>query len=377
MADFLDGYTEFDKKPPVIYINELISYEKRKRFTIAHELGHNFISWHDDVTICQTDNYVSNNMLDIQEREANIFASELLMPSEWVKEKVNLYNSSSLKKIIEDLSAEANTSIMACVYALEEAYDSGNVIIVTRDGFEYGRKFIAKNTCTTRFKGLSFEDVCEKFSLYKEQFNISYYKIEYYKLHNCPSINEVRQAYNINHNIEYMLKNISNNNIFSLLHCLETIVSYKENDIISKIVSEECSIRFEYNSTKEQIMSEIISRFNNYDDVAIRGDIGLIWVKEDIYEENELWKNSTEDSTEVLRQILFEVYGDDAKIHKINGVIGITYGRNQDNNREEIYNKIKISLENKDYLVEFVEHEYFEKFISLRINEIFKRHHRN
>ena len=37
MADFLDGYTDFNEKPPVIYINDSVSYEKRKRFTIAHD----------------------------------------------------------------------------------------------------------------------------------------------------------------------------------------------------------------------------------------------------------------------------------------------------------------------------------------------------
>ena len=351
-----------------------------------YELGHIFISWHDDVTLCQTDNYITNNRLDIQEREANIFASELLMPSGWVKEKVSLNSNNSLKELIEDLSSQANTSIMACLYALEEAADSGNVIIVTKDGFEYGRKLRATNTCTTYFKGLSFEEACEKFCLYKEDFRKSYYKIEHYKFNSCPSIDQVRQAYSINNNIEEMLKVISHNNIFSILHCLNTIVEYipdkyfisvyNENNIICSLVSEGCSIKFKYNSTKEQIVNEMRIRFNNYGEITLQDNIGMLWIKEEFYEENELWKNSTEDSKNLLKKILIEVYDNNDKIYKINGVIGITYGRNKENTREEIYNKIKISLENKDYLKEFVMHEDFEKFISLRINEIFKRNKR-
>ena len=51
-----DGYSELKKDKLKIVINSDIEYMPRKRFTIAHELGHIFIGWHDDVTICQTDN---------------------------------------------------------------------------------------------------------------------------------------------------------------------------------------------------------------------------------------------------------------------------------------------------------------------------------
>lgn len=383
MVEFLDGYTDFSENPPIININKGVLYEKRKRFTIAHELGHIFIPWHNDITACQMDNYISNNMLDIQEREANIFASELLMPSDWMKEKLNLYSNSSLKELIEHLSSEANTSIMACIYALEEAYGSGNIIVVTKDGFEYGRRFTVKNTCTTYYKGLSFDDACKKFSLYKESFKMSYYNIDYYKFNRCPNSEEVRQAYMLKYNIEDMLNNISNNNIYSILHCLDNIVSYipdkycilvyEENDIICRLVSQDCSIKFNYDATKEQIIKEINIRFKKYGEIFIKDDIGLLWIKEEVSQESDMWKNCLESSTKVLRRILFDIYDDDSKLHKINGVIGITYGRNKDNSREELYNKIKISLENKKDLEEFVGHEEFEKFISLRLNEIFRR----
>lgn len=55
----------------------------RKRFAIAHEVGHYFL---DHIT----PNHVSNlNSDDPKEIEANIFAAELLMPYEWLKKDIS------------------------------------------------------------------------------------------------------------------------------------------------------------------------------------------------------------------------------------------------------------------------------------------------
>ena len=75
--DILNGGRNADLKDSdlKIVLNSAIQYEPRIRFTLAHELGHIFISWHSDVTLCVTDNeYSEHNKLDIQEHEANVFA---------------------------------------------------------------------------------------------------------------------------------------------------------------------------------------------------------------------------------------------------------------------------------------------------------------
>lgn len=131
-----DGYSDLKDSDLKIVLNSAIQYEPRKRFTLAHELGHIFISWHSDVTLCVTDNeYSEHNKLDIQEHEANVFASEILMPTEWVKEMLTLNENRSLEYNIKQLCTIANTSIMACFYALENAMKSGNVIVVSGDMF--------------------------------------------------------------------------------------------------------------------------------------------------------------------------------------------------------------------------------------------------
>lgn len=60
----------------------------RQRFTLAHELGHIIIPWHlgtiiDDLNINKTNSKYWN-----LETEANRFASELLMPFEWIYRKL-------------------------------------------------------------------------------------------------------------------------------------------------------------------------------------------------------------------------------------------------------------------------------------------------
>lgn len=141
-----DGYSDLKDSDLKIVLNSAIQYEPRKRFTLAHELGHIFISWHSDVTLCVTDNeYSEHNKLDIQEHEANVFASEILMPTEWVKEMLTLNENRSLEYNIKQLCTIANTSIMACFYALENAMKSGNVIVVSGDMF-FPKKFISDKT---------------------------------------------------------------------------------------------------------------------------------------------------------------------------------------------------------------------------------------
>lgn len=145
-----DGYSDLKDSDLKIVLNSAIQYEPRKRFTLAHELGHIFISWHSDVTLCVTDNeYSEHNKLDIQEHEANVFASEILMPTEWVKEMLTLNENRSLEYNIKQLCTIANTSIMACFYALENAMKSGNVIVVSGDMF-FPKKFISDRRMTLK-----------------------------------------------------------------------------------------------------------------------------------------------------------------------------------------------------------------------------------
>lgn len=75
------------KKKTKIVVNNTSS-NNRQRFTLAHELGHIIIPWHLGTIIDDIDNKETKSGCDnpywINEREANRFASELLMPFDWL-----------------------------------------------------------------------------------------------------------------------------------------------------------------------------------------------------------------------------------------------------------------------------------------------------
>jgi Zn-dependent peptidase ImmA (M78 family) len=55
----------------------------RKRFTIAHEIGHLLLK-HSNV-VCAADRWTAADPRRVNERQANAFASELLMPELWIR----------------------------------------------------------------------------------------------------------------------------------------------------------------------------------------------------------------------------------------------------------------------------------------------------
>lgn len=70
------------KERRIIQVQEGL-HPHRQRFTIAHEIGH-FILDHNTV-VCSVDDRSLKDPRKLNEKQANIFASELLMPERWLK----------------------------------------------------------------------------------------------------------------------------------------------------------------------------------------------------------------------------------------------------------------------------------------------------
>lgn len=76
-----DGYLVCQNGKKIILVNSQITNRHRKRFVIAHELGH-FLLHRDKLYSCDciSDSTQQNVNSPVQEKEANTFANELLIP---------------------------------------------------------------------------------------------------------------------------------------------------------------------------------------------------------------------------------------------------------------------------------------------------------
>lgn len=116
-----DGLTWFESETEEFYIHLNTNHERKNdpattkgRFTLAHELGHYFIPSHrqglisGDLKPHGSINYITNQSAWQIERDADAFASVLLMPTRSFKEFIK--GRSFNFGVIEDLAARYNVS---------------------------------------------------------------------------------------------------------------------------------------------------------------------------------------------------------------------------------------------------------------------------
>lgn len=116
----------------IISINSDIDYQPSKNFIIAHEIGH-FLS-HKGLMICSdTKKTLSEwHKKGPQEEEANLFASELLMPSSQYRLKVNGKKMSLA--LINDVSSYFNVSKLSAFLKYVSLGDYPAMVIFMENG---------------------------------------------------------------------------------------------------------------------------------------------------------------------------------------------------------------------------------------------------
>ncbi len=100
--DFVGALTKGNNGQSYIMINAAISNDGRRNFTIAHELGHYALEHHlhSGSLFCSNEGILEEGSAALAiEREANHFATCLLMPEEKIRKafKSMLYNSRRLR----------------------------------------------------------------------------------------------------------------------------------------------------------------------------------------------------------------------------------------------------------------------------------------
>lgn len=127
----------FDKKNVIAYNDS--HPETRKRFTIAHEIGHLICHYDRDVFVDKTQrvnfrNARSGLAIDQQEIEANAFAASLLMPKNLIEQEASSLISGGMVTQVDELIEKLADTFQVSSQAME--YRLKNLGIIDAD-FEY------------------------------------------------------------------------------------------------------------------------------------------------------------------------------------------------------------------------------------------------
>jgi len=110
-----DGRIVYGKRgKALITVNSQLTYEPRKRFTIAHELGHYVLGHNRKEVVHDNEASMEYYKSGSQETEANQFASELLIPTSVFGEYIEGEKFSP--RLMHDLAGEFKTSVTSIVY---------------------------------------------------------------------------------------------------------------------------------------------------------------------------------------------------------------------------------------------------------------------
>ncbi len=114
----------------MISVKKTIRENSRKRFTIAHEIGHyvlpEHISKENTMFQCTDEHLNTFGRNKTKEVEANLFASELLMPNRLFRPRASGKDIS--KKLIKELADEFQTSLTATCIKLINCTDDYSLV---------------------------------------------------------------------------------------------------------------------------------------------------------------------------------------------------------------------------------------------------------
>lgn len=114
---------------PLILLN-IDKPDTRKRFTIAHEIGHIAIPWHAGPIAChQAVRDPQEQTIYVEsEMEANRFAAELLLPEEWVRQQIVLDGFDVERNLKRLASADVSDAVL--VLRLSSVFPSDTAFVL-------------------------------------------------------------------------------------------------------------------------------------------------------------------------------------------------------------------------------------------------------
>jgi Zn-dependent peptidase ImmA (M78 family) len=124
--DELSGFLYRDRERSVAIVGVNANHhQNRRNFTIAHECGHFLLHDFDDVHVDRFfkvwhRSEASSQGIDLEEKEANLFAAELLMPASFLENDIDEIDKLDLEseQVVKNMAARYGVSTQAMTFRL-------------------------------------------------------------------------------------------------------------------------------------------------------------------------------------------------------------------------------------------------------------------
>lgn len=371
-----------DKGKPLIMYN-YNTIDTRLRFTLAHELGHIIIPWHTGMISCNTDNVENINpgKYKDMETEANVFSSEILMPTEWLKDKIKMCINEGFEVTINKVAEEAQVSFLAAFYAIINVLPSGCFVRINYN--EYGVKKIRAEKdelfmiYTELFSSTESLEWLVLNTLKYEFIERENETIEFFYFGQKLKDDYIDEYSEVNLNI--FLKEVFSNEEMKPIMVIPYILKKLQPGYIFKV---------QINKSNEYRIVKSKDTFLNVEE----GDLDMLCVDKGIYTnlnyQISWWKFNVEkgiknnyidtrDSKVILREIVDRHYLTESDKKSafgvINGIIGALNSTRKAKgyNKDEFYSILNQKFLGNSKVKNAVEDKDFDKFISIKTKELY------
>ncbi|MEC1669737.1 ImmA/IrrE family metallo-endopeptidase [Bacillus mojavensis] len=363
--------------------------ENRKRFTLAHELGHLIIPWHSGMISCHTDNQdvVDKGAYHTMEAEANSFAAEILMPSEWLKDMVTKHEEKGLVELLEIVSSEAQVSISAAFFSVINHLPNGYIFYIKSDEWYSGslRRSQGTNIIIPKLDAEYDWRFMEKCAVDYGDYKLAPINIVWWKFPKC--LTEVQLIKTIEESddldLNYVFNKVSSYGTGVFAASFLNIIGLLPRGYLVKIRGVDYGRLFRspntnisvpnFKSFEEEVywFKKHASKSGIFEYQGYKYFWGYFVVKNPVLntQDKRLSKN-------ILKDILKDCYEDAAQrqkyLYKINGIVGSLNNRAPDE-FEEFYRMFKERFIGVEIFSKIVQHPDFEAFIINKVIELLER----
>lgn len=371
---------------PLVILNRF-NPVNRKRFTLAHELGHIIIPWHSGMISCHTedDEDINENSYQLMEAEANKFAAEILMPTEWLKNMILKYEKNGLEELIYKISLEAQVSLSAAFYSLLEHLNCYIIRMKNNElNFENFKKTNGINFSIPRQNGEYDKNWLDHCAFKKGYLEIDRIEIEWWKIPSCISEQRLKTIIEKEGdcNFREIYEEISNFGKGAFAATFETLISMlpqgfvvevRKNDYRRLYQSTQTNISVPFYSYSIETLCWFLEMSNKSGNFVYNG-YEYFWGYFKVEVPLLIQNNDDRLSKEILKDILKDCYESpeirDKMSRKINGTIGALNNNRELKDFEEFFIFFKMRFLGQEDLNKVVNHPYFDSFVVNKTKEL-------